>query len=1046
MPHVLRSTARLTSRLAVLTALALLLSLLQASAAPAASALAPMSPGMARLADSLAPTAQLGAFVHFADAGAAERAALLTSRGLRVTADFPDAVASYAVGTLSQLLDLRDVEGVTYLEDNRKLEYFGDTAPWTTGARVARTAVANGPYSVNGKVIDGTGVGVAVVDSGIDGLHPDLSSHIAKSYKVACSTPGLINTTTGQCFGPVVVQEAAFSDNTGGHGTHVSGIAVGDGTASNGTYQGVAPKAKLFSYGVGETLLVLYNVEAFQHMLTNYDTLLPKIKVVNNSYGDAAGSAYDFNSVFSKLTRALIDKGVSIVFAAGNGDANGDGGTGADDRLSSTAKDPTPGVITAANYVDGGTANRNGSLDSSSSRGKRGVPTEYPDLSAPGNLITSTCNPALPVCRLEVVPTVAWAPRYATISGTSMASPHIAGAVALLYQARPSLTPAQVEKVLQDTAYKFVTPNAPYEPDPQNPGSTTSFDKGAGLLDVTAALDKLGVDAANRPATSAPSITTATPAAGTVNDGTTSLTVSGSANDGLLPPPVPATRTVALGDGGDLPAPSPGAADLASLSLLETSTGINATIAVRNLSDVAPGQSMRLLFNLGGIARATSFSLSATAITPSAYNAGTNNVLPTAVAVDRANNRFTLSLPFNDPDGASPDTSLGRPAAGELMTNTRVISFVSVAVDQLPGGVGTASTTAPEYGAPFQVQRPGLVPPPVATVTVAVDAGAEQPAVLAGSSPSYGYTATIDTTGLTDGSHVLTQRLYLAGALAANDTRPFTVARPRVITSSVAFSSPAEGATVNRGVVDVSGTAMSDAPAVSVRSVQLQVSGSGYSPAPVTASGTTAWTTPVDFSALPAGNYLLTATLLLDGSSVATATRSVVVPAAPAPETLVSCAPQALKFWRNEFSGGSKVAFTPTERQALAAKAAQLSDGYFADARTVTNTLYAQGKITPELSAARHYAALLLDLAAGRLSSGYSRQLGLSGSEPLKASSYDVARVGSTVAAATTWVRGQLGSGDNAAAETVATRITRAEGLGCPSPAGSGASTEHDSD
>lgn len=1039
------STAlRRSSRVALLTVLTLVLALVRASAAPAATTPASLSDAMAKAAATLPASAPFGAFVHFDGLDAAGRADLLAQHDLKVATDFPSVDVSFVAATVGQLLDLRDARGVTRLEADRTLAYFGDTGPWTTGARVARTAVGNGPYTVGGKVIDGSGVGVAVVDSGVDGTHPDIASHLGKSFKVVCSTPGLINTQTGQCFGPVVVQEAAFTDNTGGHGTHVSGIAVGDGTASKGTYVGVAPKATLFSYGVGETLVVLYAAEAFQHILTNYDTFSPRIKVVNNSFGDPAGSAYDPNDVLSKLTKQLVGKGVTMVYAAGNGDDDGNGGTGADDRLSSTAKDPTPGVITAANYVDGGTANRNGVLDSSSSRGKRGVQTDYPDLSAPGNLITSTCNPALPVCRLEIVPTPGWAPRYATISGTSMASPHIAGAAALLYQARPDLTPAQVENVLQDTAYKFATAGAPYETDPQNPDGTTSFDKGAGLLDVPAALDALGVEADNRPPVSTPSITTTSPSAGTINDGTAPLEVTGSANDGILPPPPLTSATLASADAGDLPAPAPGAADLASLAFLEKSNGIEVTLGVRNITEAGlSNPSVRLTYNVGGVARTTGLVLGPAAASASAYSATLNNVVATGITRDTTKNTVTFTLPFVDPDGIAPDTSINSPAAGALITNIRVLSFLGSAVDQLPGGIGQAGTIAPEYGAPFQVKRPGLVTPPVSTVTVAVDGGPQQPATLTGSTPSYGFTATVDTTGLVDGQHTVFSRLFLNGILASTASTPFSVQRPRVITSSIAIDSPTEGTTVNRGVVTVSGTAASDAPDTQVRSVQLQVSGQDYSPAPVTANGTAAWSTPVDFSTLKGGTYLLTATLLLDGAAVSTASRTVVLPEATPPAVLVSCAPQALKFWQNEFSGGSKPAFTATERNAIATKAAQLSQGYFADARTVTTTLYVEGKITAELTAARQYAPLLLDLAAGQLSSNYSRQVGLSGAEPLKAGSYD-ARVGSTVGSAASWVRAQLGSGDLTTAESVARRITLGEGLACTAPAATGASNEHE--
>jgi serine protease AprX len=76
------------------------------------------------------------------------------------------------------------------------------------------------------------------------------------------------------------------------------------------------------------------------------------------------------------------------------------------------------------------------------------------------------------------------------MSGTSMAAPHITGIVAQLYQVSPSLTPAQVENVLEDTAWKsFGT--GQYEADPFNADNTTSFDRGHGLVDALAAVRAL---------------------------------------------------------------------------------------------------------------------------------------------------------------------------------------------------------------------------------------------------------------------------------------------------------------------------------------------------------------------------------------------------------------------------------------------------------------------------------------------------------------------------------------------------------------------------
>ena len=112
-----------------------------------------------------------------------------------------------------------------------------------------------------------------------------------------------------------------------------------------------------------------------------------------------------------------------------------------------------------------------------------------------------------PVCNIGLVDEARWAPWYGSISGTSMGSPHAAGAAALLLQARPDLTPAQVEDVLQDTAYKL-TFGGGYVADPQNSGGTTSFDKGAGLIDLPAALDALGVAATARAAAEAEGLPT----------------------------------------------------------------------------------------------------------------------------------------------------------------------------------------------------------------------------------------------------------------------------------------------------------------------------------------------------------------------------------------------------------------------------------------------------------------------------------------------------------------------------------------------------------
>jgi serine protease AprX len=151
---------------------------------------------------------------------------------------------------------------------------------------------------------------------------------------------------------------------------------------------------------------------------------------------------------------------------------------------------PTPGNVCVASYNDGDTGTQDGSLSSFSSRGRADDPTTWPDLSAPGSTIVSTCRLTLPVCSAHLAPQLDPPNSYSELSGTSMAAPHIAGILAQLYQVDPTLTPARVEDVLEDTAFKF-TAGAPYESDPFNADDRSSFDRGHGLVGVVAAVQAL---------------------------------------------------------------------------------------------------------------------------------------------------------------------------------------------------------------------------------------------------------------------------------------------------------------------------------------------------------------------------------------------------------------------------------------------------------------------------------------------------------------------------------------------------------------------------
>lgn len=614
-----------------------------------------------------------GAFIHFKAGTSVEHKQMLEKMGLRVFRDYTKYTnAVYATGPVARFLPLIANGKIAYIEENKPLQYFGDTAPWATRAAVTQEAVAGGPYkAADGTIIDGTGVGIAIVDSGLNAPHPDFEGRVVHNYKVVCPTPGLINPTTEQCLGGALfldLGEYASSDTTGGHGTHVAGIAAGSGAASTGpyndadakpgrpgTFTGVAPGASLYAYGTGEATVILYPTEAYQHILDHYDEFTPRIRVINNSWGDTGGSAYDGDSVFAALVKALVDKGVVSVFAAGN-----DGGDGSADKTSGYCKEPLPGVICVANYDDAGTGGRDGGLSSSSSRGLEGSAANYPDVAAPGTNYTASCNELFPGQAVCTSGETRWFPYYGTITGTSMASPHVTGSVALILQAHPELTPAAVEKLLQDTAYKVAT-NGAYEDDPQNPGTTTNFGFGAGLINVPAALDALGVTK------------TGPIAAGTA------IHVIGADDDAAID----------------------GAADVTALTMTESSlggrTGLIYTLTLRNATSfgfIEGGYTYSITHKIDGRLYTAKVHLSA----DGAEGVASGTVAPTSVELN--GNQLSFFVPY---------TQLGFPAIGAPIYNTSVevvgdttslVADLAPSVAALPAPLASNS---PMFGKPMSV-------------------------------------------------------------------------------------------------------------------------------------------------------------------------------------------------------------------------------------------------------------------------------------------------------------------------------------------------------
>src|SRR5581483_5637542 len=320
--------------------------------------------------------------------------------------------------------------------------------------------------------IDGRGVSVAVIDTGVDGTHPffknaDGSSAVKLNLKNICGPLTDLGITlpvaNDSCFANLTAVNDTDTLSVGGHGTHVAGIIAGrDTTLSDGTkLHGAAPAATLVSLSVGAGLSIFGADSALNWVLDHHNSPCagcPPIKVSNNSYGPSGGGAFDPNSATTKLQRALATEGVVTVWAAGNDGPN-------NSATNPPGQDPTPGIVMVASYDDQGTGTRDGKVSDFSSRGAAGHQGTYPDISAPGSNITSSCRLYLVICSTGLDPHngpgLLDIGTFNTISGTSMATPHIVGIVAQLFQVAPNATPGAIENAIKSTAYKF-TNGAPY--------------------------------------------------------------------------------------------------------------------------------------------------------------------------------------------------------------------------------------------------------------------------------------------------------------------------------------------------------------------------------------------------------------------------------------------------------------------------------------------------------------------------------------------------------------------------------------------------------